>query len=230
LQWPTAVAAVEKNPEIPATKLLNLVKPVNELLKQWAVEAIGTVGAAIDYAPQFHQLLDGEAEPGDLVWVRYVGYRQGEKLLYRAKVSPKAPEIEINSPRASTADSSEHKALTDTVAPDKPALIPPQSHNRESFPEKATFDPAATLPSVLETSETEFAPHFQDKAIEAEIIEEIAYFHPEVTENIAKEEELNFYLEEATAIELDRIEGEFYDETFVEEDLGDREVETYFYD
>jgi len=230
LQWPTAVAAVEKNPEIPAAKLLNLVKPVNELLKQWAVEAIGTVGAAIDYAPQFHQLLDGEAEPGDRVWVRYVGYRQGEKLLYRAKVSPESPEIAVDSPKTSVSDCSEHEALTNTPEIEKLALIPPQSLNRESFPEKVSVDPAATLSDKIDTNEREFAPHFQDQAIEAKIIEEIAYFNPAGTENISKEDELNFYLEEATEIELDAIEGRFHHETFTEEDLGDREVETYFYD
>jgi hypothetical protein len=35
-----------------------------------------------------HQLLEGTAQPGDLVKVRYTGYRQGDKLLYRVKVSP----------------------------------------------------------------------------------------------------------------------------------------------
>jgi hypothetical protein len=32
--------------------------------------------------------MEGNAQPGDFVKVRYVGYRQGEKLLHRAKVSP----------------------------------------------------------------------------------------------------------------------------------------------
>jgi hypothetical protein len=32
--------------------------------------------------------MEGHAEVGDRVRVRYTGYWQGEKLLYRAKVSP----------------------------------------------------------------------------------------------------------------------------------------------
>jgi molecular chaperone GrpE (heat shock protein) len=88
LQWPTATAAVEKNPLLPAERLVKLVNPVENLLKQWQIEAISSVGAEIPFDPQFHQLLEGTAEPGDLVKVRYVGYCQGEKLLYRAKVSP----------------------------------------------------------------------------------------------------------------------------------------------
>ncbi len=88
LQWPTAAAAAQQNPQLSAVKLLALVKPVVELLKRWGVENIGTVGDKMPYDPQYHQLLGGTAIPGDLVTVRYVGYRQAEKLLYKAKVSP----------------------------------------------------------------------------------------------------------------------------------------------
>ncbi|MGK7876641.1 MAG: nucleotide exchange factor GrpE [Xenococcaceae cyanobacterium] len=88
LQWPTATAAAQKNPQLPAVRLLPLVKPVEQLLKQWGVEAIASVGEELPYDPQWHQLMEGTAQPGDMVKVRYIGYRQGEKLLYRAKVSP----------------------------------------------------------------------------------------------------------------------------------------------
>lgn len=88
LQWPTAAAAAEQNPQLPALRLLPLTKPLSELLKQWGVEAIASVGEETVYDPQWHQLMEGTAEPGERVKVRYIGYRQGEKLLYRAKVSP----------------------------------------------------------------------------------------------------------------------------------------------
>jgi hypothetical protein len=32
--------------------------------------------------------MEGTSLPGEIVKVRYTGYLQGEKLLYRAKVSP----------------------------------------------------------------------------------------------------------------------------------------------
>jgi molecular chaperone GrpE (heat shock protein) len=67
--------------------LVKLVYPLENLLKQWQIEPISFVGAEIPFDPQLHQLLEGNADSGDLVKVRYVGYRQGEKLLYRAKVS-----------------------------------------------------------------------------------------------------------------------------------------------
>ena len=88
VQWPTAAAAAENNPDLPALRLLPLVKPVERLLQQWGVEKIGAVGEEVAYDPQQHQLIEGTAEPGEPVKVRYLGYRQGEKLLYRAKVNP----------------------------------------------------------------------------------------------------------------------------------------------
>ena len=87
LQWPTAAMAVSKNPNLPANRLLTLVEPVEELLKQWNVTAIATVGEKVSFNPQYHQLIKGTAQIGDVVEVRYVGYKQEDKLLYKAKVS-----------------------------------------------------------------------------------------------------------------------------------------------
>ena len=88
LQWPTAAAAVRQNPQLPAPRLLSLVEPVEELVKQWQIETIAAVGEELPYDPQYHQLMKGIVEPGTLVKVRYVGYKQKDKLLYKAKVSP----------------------------------------------------------------------------------------------------------------------------------------------
>jgi DNA-binding Xre family transcriptional regulator len=67
---------------------LPLVRPVEQLVQRWGVEAIASVGEEIPYNLQYHQLMEGTAQPGEQVRVRYTGYRQGEKLLFRAKVSP----------------------------------------------------------------------------------------------------------------------------------------------
>ena len=88
LQWPTAASKAQENQTLPAVKLLPLLRPVEQLLQQWGVEAIAPVGSEIPYDPQQHQLLEGTAQPGETVKVRYTGYRQGDKLLHRAKVSP----------------------------------------------------------------------------------------------------------------------------------------------
>ena len=89
LQFPTAAQKARENPQLAAVNLLPLVqRPLEKLLHEWGIEAIGVVGAEIPYNPQEHQLLEGNAQSGDAVKVRYTGYRQGEKLLYRAKVIP----------------------------------------------------------------------------------------------------------------------------------------------
>ncbi|MEX0272087.1 nucleotide exchange factor GrpE [Leptolyngbyaceae cyanobacterium UHCC 1019] len=87
LQLPTAAYAAQQNPQLSAVKLLPLLRPIDTLLQQWEIEAIAQVGAEIPYDPQQHQLMEGVAATGDRVRVRYVGYRQGDRLLYRAKVS-----------------------------------------------------------------------------------------------------------------------------------------------
>ncbi|MEH2135224.1 nucleotide exchange factor GrpE [Nostoc sp.] len=89
LQWPTAAQKAQENPQLAAVKIVPLVqKPLEKLLQAWGVEAIAPVGAELPYDPQLHQLMEGTSQPGETVKVRYTGYLQGEKLLYRAKVSP----------------------------------------------------------------------------------------------------------------------------------------------
>jgi molecular chaperone GrpE (heat shock protein) len=88
IQFPTAAYAAQQNPQVSATKLLPLMRPVEQLIQAWGVEAIAPVGSEVDYDPHLHQLMDGAANAGDRVKVRYTGYRQGNKLLFRAKVSP----------------------------------------------------------------------------------------------------------------------------------------------
>lgn len=91
VQWPTAAQKAQENPQLPAVRLLPLVRPLEQLLQQWGVEAIAPVGAELPYDPRLHQLLEGTAQPGDRVKVRYTGYCHGDKLLKRAQVSPVAP-------------------------------------------------------------------------------------------------------------------------------------------
>jgi molecular chaperone GrpE (heat shock protein)/DNA-binding Xre family transcriptional regulator len=89
-QFPTLVHAVQQNPQFPARNFLPFLRPIEQLLKTWNIEAIAPIGAEMPYDPSLHQLIKGTAQPGDVVEVRYTGYRQGDKLLYRAKVIPVA--------------------------------------------------------------------------------------------------------------------------------------------
>lgn len=84
--FPTAKYAAGNNPDFPASKLFPLIGSIDRLIRSWGVTVIGEVGDQVAYDPRWHQLVDGTADLDRLVTVRYVGYRQGEKLIFRAKV------------------------------------------------------------------------------------------------------------------------------------------------
>jgi molecular chaperone GrpE (heat shock protein)/DNA-binding Xre family transcriptional regulator len=86
--WPTAAHAARKNPQAPAVQLLPLIKPIELMLQSWQVETIGEVGQEVRFDPRSHQLTQGTANEGATVQVTHVGYRQGDRLLFRAYVKP----------------------------------------------------------------------------------------------------------------------------------------------
>jgi transcriptional regulator with XRE-family HTH domain len=88
LQWPTAAYAAQQNPTAPAVRLIPLLRPLETLLQSWQIEPIGEVGQTVDFDPHLHQWSAVTPAPksGDSVRVSHVGYRQGDRLLYRAKV------------------------------------------------------------------------------------------------------------------------------------------------
>jgi DNA-binding Xre family transcriptional regulator len=85
--FPAAKYAARNNPDFPASKIFPLVQSIDRLIQQWNVTVIGEIGSEIAYDPRWHQLIEGIANPDELVTVRYVGYRQDNKLIFRAKVS-----------------------------------------------------------------------------------------------------------------------------------------------
>ncbi|MEM9770385.1 MAG: nucleotide exchange factor GrpE [Cyanobacteria bacterium P01_D01_bin.73] len=88
LSWYKAVDAVQKNPQIPANRLLLLLRPLDELLNQWSVVQIAPIGEEVAFDPQWHQVAQGKAEPGDRVQVVMPGFRHHGRLLHRAQVRP----------------------------------------------------------------------------------------------------------------------------------------------
>jgi DNA-binding Xre family transcriptional regulator/molecular chaperone GrpE (heat shock protein) len=94
LQWPTAAHAAQQNPTLPAIRLIPLLKPLEQLLQAWEIEAIATVSDIIPYDPTLHQWV-GETAPPQIhhpVQVSHIGYRQKGRLLYRAKVRLPKPD------------------------------------------------------------------------------------------------------------------------------------------
>ncbi|MBE9060516.1 helix-turn-helix transcriptional regulator [cf. Phormidesmis sp. LEGE 11477] len=88
IQWPTIVKRAQDRPDLPATKILPFVRPVEQLMAEWGVEPIATVDCQVEYDPTYHQLVAGSAKPGDCVRVTHTGIIHHGKLLHRAKVKP----------------------------------------------------------------------------------------------------------------------------------------------
>lgn len=87
LQWEQVANHARHHPEFSAAKILPLIRPVEQLIQNWGVEAIASLGAEIPYNPQRHRLQTGLANPGDLVKVQSPGYTYQGKLLHRAEVA-----------------------------------------------------------------------------------------------------------------------------------------------
>jgi molecular chaperone GrpE (heat shock protein) len=92
LYWSAAAKAARNDPQFPAQRLLTLVRPLEQLLQDWGVQTLAEVGTEVAYDPHCHQLIEGMAQPGDRVQIRYSGYYHQDKLLFRAKVSPVIPQ------------------------------------------------------------------------------------------------------------------------------------------
>jgi len=96
-QYPTAHYLATQAPQWSARHLTSLFLPLGQLLQRWHIQPLGTVGTAVPFDPQWHQASEG-LTPGETVFVRFVGYRRGDTLLHRAKVSRTPPSIPVSIP------------------------------------------------------------------------------------------------------------------------------------
>jgi molecular chaperone GrpE (heat shock protein) len=91
ISYPTARAIIKNKPDLPAKNLVALFKPLDNLLANWGIETIGKPWEKVPYNPQLHQADSQDIEEGELVYIRFVGYRQGKRILSPAKVSLNLP-------------------------------------------------------------------------------------------------------------------------------------------
>ena len=89
--YPSIGPMTEAKPNLPAKNLISLLTPLENLLESWCYEAIGKAWEQVSFNPQLHQAdRDGFVE-GDLVYIRFVGYKNRDKILCPAKVSRTLP-------------------------------------------------------------------------------------------------------------------------------------------
>lgn len=89
--YPTAKIMTKVKPDLPAKNLVNLFKPLDHLLSEWGIDSIGKPWEKVPYNPQLHQPDTNNIKEGEMVYIRFVGYRDGERILYPAKVSKTLP-------------------------------------------------------------------------------------------------------------------------------------------
>lgn len=85
--YPSACKMAISKPDLPAKNLIALFAPLENLLSSWGYETIGKPWEQVNYDPQLHQPDSDDISVGELVYVRFVGYRDRDKILYPAKVS-----------------------------------------------------------------------------------------------------------------------------------------------
>lgn len=97
INYPSACRMAQTTPDMPAQNLVALFTPLENLLQTWGIEAIGSPWQQVAYDPRLHQPdMDGMAIE-ESVYIRFVGYRQGERILYPAKVSYTLPSAAAKS-------------------------------------------------------------------------------------------------------------------------------------
>ncbi len=91
INYPSVRQLVQVKPDLPAKNLTSLFTSLDNLISSWGYESIGQVWEQVAYNPQLHQPDADDIEIGELVYIRFVGYRDGEHILYPAKVSRTLP-------------------------------------------------------------------------------------------------------------------------------------------
>lgn len=89
--YPTAREMAKVKPDLPAKNLISLFTSLENLLENWGYETIGKPWEKVNYNPQIHQADSDDIEVGESVYIRFVGYRDGDNILYPAKVSLNLP-------------------------------------------------------------------------------------------------------------------------------------------
>ncbi|OLP17197.1 hypothetical protein BST81_17775 [Leptolyngbya sp. 'hensonii'] len=89
--YPSVRQMVQTKPDLPAKNILSLFNALETLVQHWGYEPIGMPWEQVSFDPQIHQPDSSGLAPGDPVYIRFVGYRDGDQILSPAKVSRTLP-------------------------------------------------------------------------------------------------------------------------------------------
>ena len=89
--YPTVKKMALAKPDLPAKNLVSLFTSLDNLITSWGYTAIGETWEQVNYNPQLHQADSDDIQERELVYIRFIGYQDGDKVLYPAKVSRTLP-------------------------------------------------------------------------------------------------------------------------------------------
>jgi molecular chaperone GrpE (heat shock protein) len=89
--YPTVKKMALAKPELPAKNLTFLFTSLDNLITNWGYTAISETWKQVNYNPQLHQADSDDIQEGELVYIRFIGYQNGDTILYPAKVSRTLP-------------------------------------------------------------------------------------------------------------------------------------------
>jgi hypothetical protein len=92
VNYPTVAKAAQAKPEMPAKNIVPLFTTLGNLMAAWGYVPIGQPWEKVEFNPQLHQPDVADIQPGELVYVRFIGYRDGADILVPAKVSRNLPQ------------------------------------------------------------------------------------------------------------------------------------------
>ena len=90
-QYPSVRRMAETKPDLPARNLIGMFTALDNLVKFWECEAIGSPWERVEFDPQLHQGDTADLELGEAVYIRFIGYRNRDRILLPAKVSRTLP-------------------------------------------------------------------------------------------------------------------------------------------
>ncbi len=90
-QYPSIQKTIEVRPDLPAQNIVALLTSLSNLVEFWECQPIDRAWEMVKYNPQLHQGDVTDLQSGESVYVRFIGYRQGDRILIPAKVSRTLP-------------------------------------------------------------------------------------------------------------------------------------------
>jgi hypothetical protein len=91
VNYPSIIKATEAQPDLPAKNIVSIFTPLGNLVRQWGYEPIGQPWQSVEFDPQIHQPDVPDIPPGEAVYIRFIGYRDGATIVVPAKVSRHLP-------------------------------------------------------------------------------------------------------------------------------------------